>query len=71
MAARGVLGPVWLPPGSEEERLRITELPAIDSRPYDRRRCLGRYWADGDAWSRISPLSATPRFPTGLPRWRE
>jgi hypothetical protein len=71
MAALGVLGPVWLPPDSEGGRLRLTRLPAIDAGPFDPRRCLGRYWTDGDGWSRVSPLSATPRFPTGLPRRRE
>jgi hypothetical protein len=71
LTARGVLGPVWLPPGSEEERLCLTELPATDRSPYDLARCLGRYWIEGDRWSHISPISLPPRFPPSVPRRRE
>lgn len=68
--ARGVLGAVWEAPDAGGERFGLTDLPAVDAAPYDRRRCLGRSWTDPDARSRISPLSGTPRFLTGLPRRR-
>ncbi|HEX6206955.1 MAG TPA: replication-relaxation family protein [Actinomycetota bacterium] len=68
LASLGVLGAVWRPPGEGDERLRLTELPAVDASLFDRTRCLGRAWTDPGARSRISPLSAAPRFPTGHPR---
>jgi hypothetical protein len=71
LAARGVLGPAWLPADSEEERLCLTELPVTDGSPYDLRHALGRYWTDPDRWSHISPISLPPRFPSGVPRRRE
>jgi len=64
LTASGVLGAVWLAPGAEGDRLRLTELPAVDASPYDRGRCLGKPWTSPGASSRIFPLSATPRFPT-------
>ncbi|MGH2545440.1 MAG: replication-relaxation family protein [Actinomycetota bacterium] len=71
LATRGMLGPAWLPSGSESERLCFTELPATDPGPYGLRVCLGRCWTERDRWSRISPLSPPPRFPPGPPRRRE
>jgi hypothetical protein len=68
LTVRGVLGPVWLPPGSDEERLCLTELPATDASPYELDRCLGKYWTDSEAWPRISPFSWAARFPPGEPR---
>jgi len=65
---RGVLGAVWTLPDEDRDRLSLTELPTVDASPYDRTRCLGRSWTDPGARSRISPLSAAPRFPTGHPR---
>ncbi len=64
LAACGVLGSVWSPPDPSDERLCLTELPAIDGRPFDGRWCLGRAWTDPSARARIAPLSAVPRFPT-------
>jgi len=68
LSARGVLGPVWAVPDEDHYRIALTELPAVGATPYDRTRCLGRSWTDRDARSRISPLSAIPRFPAGSPR---
>jgi hypothetical protein len=70
LASRGMLGPVWLRLGSEGERLCLTELPATDAGPYELDRCLGQYWTDNHAWSRISPFSWVARFPPGSPRRR-
>lgn len=71
LVVQGMLGPVWLSPGSKGERLCLTELPGTDPSPYDLRLCLGLWWTGGDGWSRISPMSSLPRFPPGLPRRRE
>jgi hypothetical protein len=68
LTSGGVLGPVWLPPGSDGERLCLTELPATDASPYEVGRCLGGYWTDGEEWSRISPTSWAARFPPGSRR---
>jgi hypothetical protein len=68
LAVLGVLGPVWLRSGSQEDRLCLTELPATDAGPYDLSRCLGQYWTEGGAWPRISPFSWAARFPPGEPR---
>jgi hypothetical protein len=70
---RGILGALWRPLEDDGERLSLLHLPARDASPYDPGRCLGRYWTeDGPrTWARISPVSASPRFPTRLPRRRE
>jgi hypothetical protein len=68
LSVLGVLGPVWLPAGREQDRLCLTELPTTDPGPYEDGRCLGQYWTEGGAWPRISPFSWAARFPAGEPR---
>ncbi len=68
LSVLGVLGPVWLPAGWEQDRLCLTELPATDAGPYELGRCLGQYWTEDGAWPRISPFSWAARFPPGEPR---
>jgi protein involved in plasmid replication-relaxation len=66
----GVLGPVWRHLPTDGDRLSLLDLPAQPGDPYRTTRCLGRYFTDTNSGirRRISPVSATPRFPALPPR---
>jgi hypothetical protein len=66
----GVLGTAWRHVSTDGERLSLPDLPARPGDLYQTTRCLGRYFTEAvpDRRRRISPVSATPRFPALPPR---
>ncbi len=70
LARHGVLGSVWKHLPTDGDRLSLLDLPTRPRDLYRSTRCLGRYFTDAvaDRWRRISPISATPRFPALPPR---
>ena len=65
-----VLGTAWRHVSTDGERLSLPELPARPGDLYRTTRCLGRYFTEAvpHRRRRISPVSATPRFPALPPR---
>jgi hypothetical protein len=65
-----VLGPVWRRLPTDGDRVSLVQLPAQPRDPYRTTRCLGRHFTDATPSHRrrMSPVSATPRFPALPPR---